>query len=97
MRVNFRANFPTRFCVHCRMQLVEQLDSGTIKRLGKQGGFLLKLHKAELAKDPSSHASESSRSNLMAAQHTVKQMYGEAVARDVDRLVTMSEYERSES
>jgi hypothetical protein len=79
------------------MQLVGRLDSGTIKRLGKQGGFLLRLHQSELARDPTSHASESSRSNLMAAQHTVKQVYGSAVAIDVDRLVTMSEYERSES
>ena len=71
------------------MQLVEELDSGTIKRLGKQGGFLLRIHQAELAKDPTSRATESSRSNLMAAQHTVKQMYGEAVARDVANLVAL--------
>jgi hypothetical protein len=69
------------------MQLVEELDSGSIKRLARQGGYLLRIHQAELAKDPASHASESSRSNLMAAQHTVKQMYGEAVAREVGNLV----------
>jgi len=69
------------------MQLVEELDSGSIERLGKQGGYLLRVHRAELAKDPISHATESSRSNLMAVQHTVKQMYGEAVARDVAKLV----------
>jgi hypothetical protein len=53
------------------MHLVEELDSGTIKRLGMQGRFLLRVHQAALAKDPTSHATESSRSNLMAAQHTV--------------------------
>jgi hypothetical protein len=79
------------------MQLVGRLDSGTIKRLGKQGGFLLRLHQSELARDPTSHASESSRSNLMAAQHTVKQMYGEAVARDMDLLATMNQHGRPES
>jgi hypothetical protein len=69
------------------MQFVEEPNSKTAKRLGKQG-FLLRIHQAELAKDPASHATESSRSNLMAAQHTVRQMYGEAVARDVVNLVT---------
>jgi hypothetical protein len=69
------------------MQLVKELDSGSIERLGKQGRYLLRIHRAELAKDPISHATESSRSNLMAVQHTVKQMYGEAVARDVAKLV----------
>jgi hypothetical protein len=72
------------------MHLVEELDSGTIKRLGKQGGFLLRMHQADLAKDPTSLATESSRSNLMAVQHTVKQMFGEAVARDVANLVTLT-------
>jgi hypothetical protein len=70
------------------MHLVEELDSGTIKRLGMQGRFLLRVHQAALAKDPTSHATESSRSNLMAAQHTVRQMYGEAVAREVANFVT---------
>ena len=69
------------------MQLVKELDSGSIERLGKQGRFLLRIHQAELAKDPNSHATDSSRSNLMAAQHTVKQMYGEAIAREVANLV----------
>ena len=72
------------------MHLVEELYSGTIKRLGKQGGFLLRMHQADLAKDPTSLATESSRSNLMAVQHTVKQMFGEAVARDVANLVTLT-------
>ena len=79
------------------MHTPERNDAGTLKHLVKQGGFLLRLHQAELAKDPTSRATESSRSNLMAVRHTVKRMYGEAVARDVDLFVTLSEYERSES
>jgi len=69
------------------MQVAEELDSESIKRLGKQGRYLLRIHQAELAKDPNSHATESSRSHLMAVQHTANQMYGEAVARDVANLV----------
>jgi hypothetical protein len=69
------------------MKVVEELDSISIGRLGKQGRFLLRIHQADLAKDPASHATKSSRSNLMAVQHTVKEMYGEAVARDVSTLV----------
>jgi hypothetical protein len=68
------------------MQLLEELDSITINRLGKQGKFLLRIHQADLATDPTSHATKSSRSNLMAVQHTVKEMYGEAVARNVTNL-----------
>ena len=89
MRVTFRANLPERFCVHCRMHVLEELDAGTLKHLVKQGGFLLKLHQAELAKDPTSRATESSRSHLMAVRHTVKQMYGLAVAIDVADLVKL--------
>jgi hypothetical protein len=62
------------------MQLVEELNSVTIERLRKQGGFLLGSPRAEIAKDPTSRASDSSRSNVIAMQHTVRQVYGEAVA-----------------
>ncbi len=71
------------------MQLVEELGSELIKRLEKQFRFLLKAQQAELAKDATSHATKSSRSNLIALQHTVKQIYGEAVARHVGNLVTL--------
>jgi hypothetical protein len=70
------------------MPVVEQLDSVTIDRLRKQARFLQGIHQAEIDKDPSSHATESSRSNVIAMQHTVRQMFGEAVARDVMSLVT---------
>ena len=69
------------------MKLIEELDSGSVTRLGQQGRFLLRIHQANLAKDPLSHATKSSRSNLMAVQHTVGEMYGEDVARDVADLV----------
>jgi hypothetical protein len=69
------------------MDYVEELDSGTIERLGKQGGFLLSTYQAELAKDPASRATESSRSNVIALWHTIRQIYGKAVARDVVSLV----------
>ena len=72
------------------MQLVEELDSETIKRLEKQRGFLLRVHKKELAEDPTGLATESSRSNLIAVQHTIKLLYGEAVARDAVDLVTLT-------
>jgi hypothetical protein len=65
------------------MQVAEQLDSVTIERLRKQGELLLRIYRAEFDQDPTSHATESSRSNVIAMQHTVRQMYGEAVAVDV--------------
>ena len=65
------------------MQRIEELDSAVIERLRKQGEFLLRIYRAEFVKDPTSRAAESSRSNVIAIQHTVRQMYGEAVARDV--------------
>jgi hypothetical protein len=70
------------------MHALEKLDSITIKRLGEQRRFLLRMHQVELAKNPASRATKSSRSNLMAVQHTLEQMYGKAVARDVANLVT---------
>jgi hypothetical protein len=79
------------------MHVLEGLDVGTLKHLVKQGRFLLKLHQAELAKNPTSRATESSRSNLMAVRHTVKQVYGSAVAIDVADLVKLTAPAISES
>ena len=75
--MNSRVNSPPSLCVEWSMQL-EELDSPTIERLEKQGELLLRIYQAELAKDPSSQATESSRSNVIAPRHTVKQMYGDA-------------------
>jgi hypothetical protein len=66
------------------MHVAVQLDSATIERLWKQGEFLLGIYRAEFAKNPTSRATESSRSNVIALQHTVRQLYGEAVAWAVD-------------
>jgi hypothetical protein len=60
------------------MQSEEQLDLRTMERVGKQTSLLLKLYQAELAKDPTSRATESSRSNLIALRHTIAQIYGNA-------------------
>jgi hypothetical protein len=45
------------------MQLLEHLGPRTIGRVEKQGELLLKVYLAERAKDPSSQATKSSRSN----------------------------------
>jgi hypothetical protein len=68
------------------MDYLQELASGTIERLGQQGGFLLATYRAELAKDPASRATESSRSNVIALWHTIKQIYGKTVARDMANL-----------
>jgi hypothetical protein len=69
------------------MPLLEEVDSRTIERLKEQDEFLLRVYQAEFAKDPTSRATETSRSNVIALRHTLKQMYGEAVASDVTNLV----------
>jgi hypothetical protein len=69
------------------MDCLEELDSKTVGRLGEQSRFLLSTYQAELAKDPASRTTESSRSNVIALWHTIRQIYGNAVARDVANLV----------
>ena len=59
------------------MQSEEQFRLRTIERVRKQSALLLRLYQAELASDPASRATESSRSNLMALHHTIAQMYGD--------------------
>ena len=70
------------------MPVAEQLDSVLSERLRKQKEFLLRNYRAELAKEPTSRATESWRSHLIAMQHTVRQIYGEVVALDVVNQVT---------
>jgi len=53
-----------------------QLELGTRERVGKQSRLLQRLYQAELARDPASRATESSRSNLIALRHTIDQMFG---------------------
>jgi len=44
------------------------------------------VYQAEFDQDPASQAAESSRSNVIAMRHTVRQIYGETVARKVGNL-----------
>jgi hypothetical protein len=53
-----------------------QLDVRTMERVAKQSRSLQSLYQAELAKDPASRDTESSRSNLIALRHTIAQIYG---------------------
>ena len=58
------------------MQVEAHLDSETLAQ--DQSGLLLRTYRAELAKDPTSSATESSRSNLIAFRHSIAQVYGNA-------------------
>jgi hypothetical protein len=60
------------------MQIEAQLDAETIERLGEQSRLLLRTYQAEFAKDPTSLATESSRSNMIALRHSISQIYGAA-------------------
>jgi hypothetical protein len=58
-----------------------QIDAETVERLDEQSELLLGMYQVELAKDPSSRATESSRSNLIALRHSIDQIYGQAASR----------------
>jgi len=58
-----------------------QIDAETVERLDQQSELLLRMYQLELAKDPSSRATESSRSNLIALRHSIDQIYGQAASR----------------
>lgn len=60
------------------MQSEEPFILGRTERVGNQRALLLRLYLAELAKDPTSLATASSRSNLMAFHHTIAQMHRDA-------------------
>jgi hypothetical protein len=68
------------------MQSLEEVEPRIIQRLKKQEEFLLRVFQAECAKDPGSRATKSSRSNVIALRHTLKQIYGEVVAPDAANL-----------
>jgi hypothetical protein len=59
------------------------LSIGTLDRLEEQSALLLCTYRAQLAKDPGSRATASSRSNLMALLHTITQIYGESAVSEV--------------
>jgi hypothetical protein len=60
------------------MQIEAHLDAETIERLEEQSELLLRMYQAEFAKDPTSLATESSRSNVIALRHSLNQIYGAA-------------------
>jgi hypothetical protein len=60
------------------MQMEAHISAETIERLEKQSRLLLRTYQAELAKDPVSPATESSRSNMIALRHSINQIYGDA-------------------
>jgi hypothetical protein len=51
--------------------------------LEEQSELLLRMYQAEFAKDPTSLAIESSRSNMIALRHSINQIYGAAAGLDV--------------
>jgi hypothetical protein len=65
------------------MDIEAPFDSATSERLKKENGLLLRIYRAAFVHDPTSHATESARSNLIALRHTVRQVYGERAAVDV--------------
>jgi hypothetical protein len=65
------------------MQIEAHLDSETVARLEDQSGLLLRTYRADLAEDPTSLATESSRSNMIAFRHSIEQVYGNATALDM--------------
>jgi len=65
------------------MQSEARFDAETIERLEEQSGLLVKMYEAEFAKDPTSSATESSRSNMIALRHSIHQIYGQAAAVEV--------------
>jgi len=60
-----------------------KIDAETIERLDEQSELLQRTYQLELAKDPSSRATESSRSNMIALRHSIDQIYGETASLDV--------------
>jgi hypothetical protein len=69
------------------MQLEAHINAETIERLEEQSELLLRNYQAEFAKDPTSQATESSRSNMIALRHSINQIYGETAALEVAKAV----------
>jgi hypothetical protein len=63
-----------------RLRINMHINAKTMERLNVQSELLLRIYQAELAKDPSSRATESSRSNMIALRHSIDQIYGEAAS-----------------
>jgi hypothetical protein len=57
-----------------------QIEADKLERLDEQSELLLRTYQLEVAKDPGSHATASSRSNMIALRHTIDQIYGQAAS-----------------
>jgi hypothetical protein len=65
------------------MRIEAHIDTETIERLGKQGRLLLRIYRREFGTDPTSDATERSRSNIIALRDSISLIYGQAVALEV--------------
>ena len=65
------------------MHIEAQLALETVERLREQTGLLRRTYEAEFANDPTSRATESSRSNLIALRHSIHQLYGDCVLPEI--------------
>jgi len=65
------------------MHIEAQLALETVERLREQTGLLRRTYQAEFAKDPTSRATQSSRSNLIALRHSIHQIYGDSVLPEI--------------
>ena len=65
------------------MHIEAQPAVETIERLREQTELLRRTYQAEFAKDPTSRATESSRSNLIAMRHSIHQIYGDRVLPEI--------------
>ena len=71
-------------------------SAAIIDRLAEQSGLLLRSYQSDFGKDPTSHATESSRSNLIALLHTIHQVYGETVSQGVAKTLGVSDFVEAE-
>ena len=60
-----------------------KINAETSERCTKQSELLLRTYQLELSKDPSSRATKSSRSNMIALRHSIDQIYGKADSLDL--------------
>jgi hypothetical protein len=66
------------------------LNLESLQRLEEQSALLLRTYQLQLSKDPDSHATASSRSNLIALLHSITQIYGKAAAIEIQQAVGYS-------
>jgi hypothetical protein len=75
------------------MHLEALVSSETIERLEEQSRLLLRMYRVEFAKDPTSPATEHTRSNMIALRHSITQIYGQAAALDVANAMDCAAHE----